>query len=242
MKALWLKLTGRIDALTLRERAILFGGAAAVIVMLSQSFLLSPMFSRRAVLNEQIRHQQNNLAGIDAEITAKVQAYGIDPDLATRQRLNQLRAEIAGLNTSLRSMQQGLVAPDKVVPLLEVILKSNGRLRVMGMRTLPVSGLSDPMPGETALAKAEPPKPTDPAAKPVEAAPALSPGQLLFRHGVEITMEGNYLDMVDYMSALEAMPTQLFWGKAALDVQRYPSSRLTLTLYTLSLDQKWMKL
>jgi MSHA biogenesis protein MshJ len=44
------------------------------------------------------------------------------------------------------------------------------------------------------------------------------------------------------MDALESLPVQLFWGKARLDAQQYPNSRLTLTLYTLSLDQKWMKL
>jgi MSHA biogenesis protein MshJ len=48
--------------------------------------------------------------------------------------------------------------------------------------------------------------------------------------------------MVDYMHALETLPTQLFWGKAQLDAEEYPNVRLTLTLYTLSLDPKWMKL
>jgi MSHA biogenesis protein MshJ len=38
------------------------------------------------------------------------------------------------------------------------------------------------------------------------------------------------------------MPTQLFWGRAELAVEQYPHSRLTLTLYTLSLDRKWIKL
>jgi MSHA biogenesis protein MshJ len=57
-----------------------------------------------------------------------------------------------------------------------------------------------------------------------------------------VTLRGSYLDMVDYMTALESLPTQLFWGKAQLDVEDYPSVRLTLTLYTLSLDEKWMKL
>jgi MSHA biogenesis protein MshJ len=71
------------------------------------------------------------------------------------------------------------------------------------------------------------------------AAPAPS---LLYRHGVEVTVRGNYLDMVNYMEALEAMPTQLFWGRAQLEVEEYPGARLTLTLYTLSMDQKWMKL
>jgi MSHA biogenesis protein MshJ len=44
------------------------------------------------------------------------------------------------------------------------------------------------------------------------------------------------------MDALEAMPTQLFWGRAELQVEEYPDARLTLTLYTLSLDRKWIKL
>jgi MSHA biogenesis protein MshJ len=55
-------------------------------------------------------------------------------------------------------------------------------------------------------------------------------------------VRGNYLDMIDYMNALETLPTQLFWGGAQLVVEEYPTSRLTLTLYTLSLDPKWLKL
>jgi MSHA biogenesis protein MshJ len=81
-----------------------------------------------------------------------------------------------------------------------------------------------------------------PVAAPAPAAVAAAAPPLLYRHGVEVTVRGNYLDMVNYMDALESMPTQLFWGRAQLEVEEYPSSRLTLTLYTLSLDQKWMKL
>ena len=82
-----------------------------------------------------------------------------------------------------------------------------------------------------------------PAAEDSAAAPGQAPAPaLLYRHGVEVTVRGNYLDMIDYMSALEAMPTRLFWGRAQLDVEAYPAARLTLTLYTLSLDRKWMKL
>ena len=55
-------------------------------------------------------------------------------------------------------------------------------------------------------------------------------------------MRGNYHDMVDYMSTLDAMPTRMFWGRAQLDVETYPTARLTLTLHTLSLDRQWMKL
>ena len=44
------------------------------------------------------------------------------------------------------------------------------------------------------------------------------------------------------MQALQTMPTQVFWGKARLEADAYPVARLTLTLYTLGLDDTWMAL
>ena len=126
------------------------------------------------------------------------------------------------------------MAPERIAPLLESILRANGRLKLVSVRTLPVDPLSalvDKGKGAAAGAAA------------ASAAPsAVKSPELLFRHGVELTARGSYLDMVDYMAALEALPTQLFWGRAQLDVEEYPTVRLTLTLYTLSLDEKWMKL
>ena len=55
-------------------------------------------------------------------------------------------------------------------------------------------------------------------------------------------MRGTYLDMLRYMAQLETIPMQVFWGKARLEVEEYPQATLTLTLYTLSLDKKWLNL
>jgi MSHA biogenesis protein MshJ len=132
-------------------------------------------------------------------------------------------------------MQKGLVPPERIAPLLESILRANGRLKLVSLKTLPVTTLND--------AAAQPAAPTA-TAVPAGAAtpPVVKSPDLLYRHGVELTVRGSYLDMVDYMHALETLPTQLFWGKAQLDAEAYPNVRLTLTLYTLSLDSKWMKL
>ncbi|MNL80209.1 hypothetical protein D3C87_2070030 [compost metagenome] len=59
---------------------------------------------------------------------------------------------------------------------------------------------------------------------------------------MEVVLQGGYLDMLDYMESLENAPQQLFWGRAQLDARNYPTASLTLTLYTLSLDEKWMTL
>lgn len=225
------ELGARIDALTLRERGLLFAAAAAVIVFVGHTMVLGPIYRAQDLLRDQISQQRNNMIGLDGEITAKVQAYQVDPDAPARARLQAVQQETAALGDSLLAMEHGLVPPERMAPLLDTILRANGRLKLVSMRTLPAEGVGAPAGADK----------TAPAAAPARDA-AAKPADLLYRHGVEVTVRGNYLDMVDYMSAHEAMPTRLFWGRAQLDVEEYPASRLTLTLYTLSLDRKWMKL
>lgn len=230
----WIKLSTKLDAMTLRERAMVFAAVVAAILFLIYTVSVEPLLNRQKALNLQIKTQQNQIAGIDLEIAAKAQGFVVDPDAATRAQLNAVRQEIDTTSAGLMAIQKGLVAPDKIAPLLEHLLRGNGKLKLMSMKTLPVTGLNE--------AAAQPAKAAPPVAGATAAAAPRKPRELLYRHGVEIVLQGSYLDMVSYMDALESLPVQLFWGKAQLDAQQYPNSRLTLTLYTLSLDQKWMKL
>ena len=219
MKQRLADLAARVDALSLRERAMVFVACAASILFVVHSLMLGPLYKKEAALRAQIGQARNNIAGIDAEITTKVQGFAVDPDAPNRARLEKIMADTAALDASLRTIEQGLVPPERIAPLLENILAANGRLALVSMKTLPA---------------------TPAGAAPATEAPA--PAPLLYRHGVEVTVRGNYLDMLNYMAALEALPTGLLWGSAELQAEEYPDSRLTLTLYTLSLDRKWMKL
>jgi MSHA biogenesis protein MshJ len=227
MKQKWLTFAARVDAMSQRERIMSFAATAAVLVFIVHTGVLGPLLRKQELLRTQVIQQQNNIAGINEQITQKLQDAGADPDAPVRARLAAVRDESGRLGDSLRAMQKGLVAPERVAPLLESILRANGRLKMVSVRTLPVEPLS------AIGAKKE-----GDAGAPAKT----TKRDLLFRHGVELTVRGSYLDMVDYMTALESLPTQLFWGKAQLEVEDYPSVRLTLTLYTLSLDEKWMKL
>jgi MSHA biogenesis protein MshJ len=276
MKQLWTQLCTRLDAMTLRERMMVFCAIAAGIVFLAYTMVLEPLLAKQKVLLAQINQQQNQVAGIDREIAQMAAAFVVDPDADGRARLAALQKQIDDGSAALQNMQKGLVAPEKVAPLLEHLLRGNGKLRLLSMKTLPVSGLSESRldtgaPGLSATPAAPQAVVAGPAAAhpapavAVGAAPAVpgqaggaaaqppntagagqgampKPRELLYRHGVEIVLQGSYLDMIQYMDALQALPNQLFWGKARLDAGQYPNSRLTLTLYTLSLDTKWMKL
>ncbi|WP_426176277.1 type II secretion system protein GspM [Massilia sp. TWR1-2-2] len=216
----------RVDALIARERAMLFAAAAVSIVFLLFALVLNPMQVKRDALRAELNQQKRAIAAIDTAITQQVQIYALDPDVAARTRLATLKADSEQLSTSLRAMQKGLVPPERIAPLLETILKANGRLQMVAMATLPATPVGAAVrvgaPAATAAASLPPP--------------------LLYRHGVQLTVRGNYLDMVHYLDALEAMPTQLFWGQAGLQVEEYPNARLSLTIYTLSLERRWITL
>jgi MSHA biogenesis protein MshJ len=224
-----LQLAARIDALSLRERGMVFGATIAVLAFAGHTVVLAPQDAKQAALRTQIEQQQSAIAAIDGEITARVEGSRIDPDAQARTRLNTMQQEMGQLGSELLALEHGLVPPERMGPLVESILRTNGRLKLVSMRTLPAEPLAAP--GAA---------PATPA--PAPAAAAGSDVPLLYRHGVEVTVRGNYLDMVDYMSTLDAMPTRMFWGRAQLDVETYPTARLTLTLHTLSLDRQWMKL
>lgn len=245
MKQQWIKLAARIDALSLRERIMVFAACAAAIVFLTHFLALGPQLRKQDQLNAQISQQNNNIEGIDNEIRARVEAAQTDPDAAVRARLASVRKETEELSVQLRAMQNGLVAPERMAPLLDSILRANGRLTLVSVRTLPAESVleaSRRAAGTAAGTDAVPAPPAAPAAAATAANATPGTAELLYRHGVEITVRGNYLDMIAYMNALEGLPTQLFWGRAQLEAETWPASRLTLTLYTLSLDRKWMKL
>ncbi|WP_373991986.1 hypothetical protein [Duganella sp. BuS-21] len=238
----WIKLSTKLDAMTLRERAMVFAAIVSGILFLLYTMSVEPLLNKQKLLRIQIKQQQNQISGIDMEIAAIAQGFVVDPDADARAKLQALRRDIDTTSAGLMAVQKGLVAPDKIVPLLEHLLRGHGKLKLMSMKTLPVTGLNEAaLPATTAPAGQAANLPAA-AAPNAPATPVAKPRELLYRHGVEIVLQGSYLDMVSYMEALESLPVQLFWGKARLDAQEYPNSRLTLTLYTLSLDQKWMKL
>lgn len=230
MKKYWQIIAGRIDALTLRERAIIFAMSAGFIIFLTFFLLLNPSYAKQRKMLQDVTAQQDQIAGVEAEIAHTIAAHTADPDAADRVRLAQVRAKSQELSAALMAMQQGMVAPERMTQLLERILRADGRLRLLSMRSL----------GES-----NPPAAPGPTATPAVAAgpaPAAAPAQLLHRHGVELVVQGSYNDMVSYMAALENMQGQIFWGQAALKVETYPNATLTLVVYTINLDKKWLKL
>lgn len=253
MKQRWKQLSAKVDAMTVRERVMMAGASAAAIVFLVFTLLIDPATVRAKSLQAVMQQQRQQISMMEMELQQKQLVEAVDPDKASKEALARISQHNTQLRADLRERQRGLVAPERVSQVLQQMLQGSGRLRLVSLKTFPPRGMSDGKFSEPeSVADAAPePKPVSisllpaPAAAPGGAAAApvvVTKQELLYRHGVQVVLQGNYLEMVNYMQALEQMPEQLFWGKAALKADDYPNATLTLTLYTLSLDQKWIAL
>lgn len=234
MKQAWHKLALKIDAMSLRERVIIFAIAVLILVLLINAALLDPQYAKQSKLSQQIKEQQAQIADIQNQIQQRVKAQANDPDYDVRVRMQALRQRAQQMNDALGDVQKGLVPPDRMAALLESVLKKNDKLLLLSLKTLPVKRLNDAVDADE--------KPA-PDALPISLADEESDAvKGVFKHTVELKVQGSYMDMMAYMKSLEDMPWQIFWGNAELTVDDYPKATLTLTLFTLSLDKKWLNL
>jgi len=222
MKIYWDKLVARVDAMSLRERALIFGAAAFALVTLINMLLLDPLLVQQERLSSQVVQQQEKMKEIQAQLAGLLQAKRADKNAPQRKRISQLRERITQGDTYLKETQDKLVPPEKMAHLLEQVLTRNGRLQLVALNTLPVSNFIEPAAGSVQ--------------------PGAASGRQIYKHGVQITVRGSYADLTQYLQALEQLPVQMFWGMAKMNVVQYPHAELTLALYTLSLDRKWLQI
>ena len=226
MKAYWLKLAARYDALLERERWMVAAALLAGIVMIGFSVFVEPAMNRSRLAERSMADQRTQLASLQAQLLA-LQSPGQDPDVAARNDLDDLKKQLADLAGRFAALEGTLIPPQRMPGLLEDLIGRNSGLRLLSLRTLPVS----PVLGDKAVAATA----TD--AKPVNAADA-SAG--LFKHGVEIRLEGSYPELAAYLARLEKTPLKLLWSGVALSADKHPKLVLTLTVFTLSLDRTWL--
>ncbi len=225
MKNQWLKLAARYDALQLRERWLVAAAVLGGIVLIGYSLFLEPALKRAQLAERSVAESRALISSTQAQSVA-LQASSPDPDVAARAELDGLRTQLSELAGRLEVMETTLVPPQRMAGLLEEMIGRKTGLRLLALKTLPVAPL---------LEKSVVP---DAAAKAVEKPVNSSSG--LFKHGVEIKLEGSYQELSAYLERLEQSKLKLLWSSVALSAENHPKLVLTLTVFTLSLDRAWL--
>jgi len=208
----------RLDAMSLRERVLIFLAVAVMIVAIADSALFEPILRRQKANSQRIQQQEDEIHTMQTQVQAYAQARTGDSVNAKRQRLEKRKLELAALDRQLAAGQAELVPPERMARMLSEIVKRNPDIELISLRSLPATGLTQsltPIPGS-------------------------APGGLaLYRHGIEIAVSGSYLKMLNYVGQLERLPAKIMWGNMELQ-GTYPVVTLKITLYTFSPDKTWL--
>ena len=204
----------RVDAMTLRERVLIFLAIVVVVVGWTVNAVLLPMITERTAKIAHVQAMRDEMRGWDMQIEALARAKASAASNDGEKALESLRQQISELDRQINDRRGQLVPPDRMSTLLGEVLRRNRGLQLASMATLP-SEVIGTVPGQTQAS--------------------------MYRHGIELTVSGGYLDIVAYLSSLEQLPVKIFWGGIDLSAA-YPVTTIRLSLFTFSPEKTWLAL
>lgn len=236
IKTQWAGASAKFAARPKREKMILAGAALALAWALVDGVWLGPATRELKTQKSALEKKEKELAQIEAQKAAAQQAVAAR-EAAQKKGLEAARVALSEVTEQLAEFEKTLVPARRMPEFLRGLLPA-GAVDVVSLRTLEPTPLivragrvdKDGVDGkggkESKEAEASP-KPTGPAAN-------------IYRHGIEITLAGDFDALLAYLTRLEAAPQQVLWGRLDFKSIRHPRNEMTLVLYTLSLDPSWL--
>lgn len=225
----------RFDAMQPRERTLLSVAVGALLVLAVYVLWIEPASKTAASNAAQIEALAPQVEGVKAALAKLQEELARDPEAERRVALDRLNTETGELDRRLRADEAAVIPPGRMPAVLRDLLGRDARLSVLGVRALPPEALRwSPAPAATPAAG------STPVADPAPPPPSLEGVPALYRHRVELRFEGDYAAALDYVRSVEALPFRVRLHELAIDAERWPRLRITLTVETLGLEEGWI--
>lgn len=203
----------KFAALSQREKIIIIATLLVGLWFGWDNFLYQPNRKKQQALVEEM--SKLNVQITEKKIAAiKLESNALtDPNLTNKNKLAELKAEYQRLQERMMEGEKSFVPPHLMAVALGDILNQNNQLTLIKLDTLPVATLI-----KSKQAQQNP----------------------IYKHGLEITFSGSYLDTLNYLKALEALPWHFIWESVNFQVKEYPTAETTIKTYTLSFKEGWL--
>lgn len=208
----WNQLNQKFQERLPRERYLLIAVAAVLFWVILDALFLSPQREQRSMLGSQIDSQQRKLQEYQGKIGKLPNETAENPNVATQREIDRLNTSLSALEGKLGVVARSLIAGDLLFLALEDVLNQTQGLVLQSLHTLPMEKVFKPINGQ---------RNSD-----VE----------LFKHSIQLKVQGNYFPIVQYLKKLEALPYHFYWEKLDYRIDENGIWGATLEVYTLSMD------
>ena len=224
MKQMWQNLSEKYDALTMRERVIIAVLVVVALVVLWSEVFMIGLDRDKQVISQNINSMRSQVESLNKQADAIIQAATVEPNEAERNKLTRLQDKLKELDKALKEKLHGLISPTDMARALEAVLVQQTNLRLLKIESVSAESLFKQQ--------------DDGEANQEQQAPEAKVG--IYKHGLQIEFMGSYLDTLAYLKALEDLPWDFYWDGLNLKVEKYPKSKVTIRVHTLSLDEDWI--
>jgi len=207
-----INLKERFESLTQREKIIVTATAIVGILACWDSFFWSSIQVKQTRLEEQFNQLNQRLAAQRQAVFTLQSGKVQNPNLDNETELAALTSQLSSMQRQMASEGGKFIPPRLMAKALSDILQRNQQLTLISLDSLPVTTLQS----EKNL---------------------FFP---VFKHGITMTLSGNYLDTLAYLKALESLSWQIYWDSIHFQVKIYPVAETTIKAYTLSLEESWL--
>ena len=216
----------RFNAQTIRERSLI-----AVTILVGSCFLwwnyhAEPKMAQleaKQEENKRINREVKSTREIVREIRERI-AAGVHQE--KENQLAKLQQELEAVEESLRLKTVELIDPEQMFALMNELVYRDSNLKLLSLKRREVKPAIPPEEGE---AEAE-----------AENGETASDDPGIFRHVLEIEFAGTYLDILQYMQALERLDWKLLWDEIEIVSQEYPTMTVKVVMSTLSTRKEWV--
>jgi len=239
MQAKLLQLLGRLEALSLRERAMVLLGIPLALVAAGEMMVFGPARQQTVEASKQADKFESDLKALSAALAARPAVAPLPRADELLSQRNELQRQIDAARAIMSSIGQTV---DWGTVVRATVAGTPG-LTLTQLKTMPAELVFSPSmvkpppaatPGRSATAGSAPtpraaaPLPGPATAKPVAAA------DMIYRHRAELTITGDFGSLLAYLQTLQRVPGDLRWSRLQLSTAAYPQASAQLGLSTLS--------
>jgi MSHA biogenesis protein MshJ len=225
----WHLLREKTAALSLRERGILAGVSVVLILFIWSQIVFLPFEKKQKMNKVKMAELGQQVVTSSDRLSALTVLLANDPNAPLRAKQKSLKVEMTELTGEIENRLSNLVAPEKMADLMRNVLADYKGLRLLRAKNLPVEPLQIQSMNNSAKSES-----TNPESK-AEA----EQQTVLFAHGFEMVLSGEYFQTLEFLQHLEGM-NGFYWQALSYKVDKYPKAEITIQISTLSLEEDWI--
>lgn len=214
------------EKVSARERKIILVTVLSLLSLIVYVLAIEPLIVEYKSLAVKSNSLQDKNRLIEKQLKLTLERKYQDPNIQLGKDIERLENKSLSLDEDIGRLTKALVAPKQMVQLLENVLKSDKKMKLISFVNLPkedVELVSDMTPAkintETKLNS------------------STSEG-LIYKHAFEIEMKSTYDSMVGYLKRIDKLPWKIFWQDLRYEAGTYPYGVLKIKIYTLSTSKE----